>query len=277
MEINAIFVGEKWLPYRQAGTEALIVHSVFDRVINISTNKDILSVTAENIGGSSSFLIVPGRALNFGVERGDRAIASSGALRFAGCSINFQSAAVWKGPITKNYRYDRIKRENIEAFKTVLDRKADPQSAWKIVNGDTESNGIKSRFSGLKAILKLRENPLEAQNLVGLGLGLTPSGDDMLTGFMAIVNHQAGKRDYVKALRGTVSGLLYKTTDISAQMLANTLNCDYHEYMQKCIFDLCEGEKESVYISTTSLLTVGATSGSDIACGMYFGMSDKLE
>jgi len=47
--------------------------------------------------------------------------------------------------------------------------------------------------------------------------------------------------------------------------------------MQKCVHDLCEGEKESVYISTASLLSIGATSGSDIACGMYFGMGENME
>jgi len=76
-------------------------------------------------------------------------------------------------------------------------------------------------------------------------------------------------------LRDAISDSLHKTVDISAQTLINALDCDYHEYMQKCILDLCEGEKESVYISAASLLSIGATSGADIACGMYFGMNDK--
>jgi hypothetical protein len=276
MEKKALYVGEKWLPYRQAGVEHIFtVHSVFNRVINISTDQGLLSVTTADVGSSSSFLTIPGRFAEYGVKPGDQCIVQSGQVRFTNHSINFQNSTLWKGPIPKNYRHNNIKKENITAFKAVLDRKAPPQSAWKIINNGSESKGLKNQFSGLGAIRKLRGNPLQAQNLIGLGQGLTPAGDDMLAGFLAIVNHLCEDREYVRMLHDAVSGSLHKTTDISAQALVNALDSDYHEYMQKCIRDLCEGEKESVYISAVSLLGIGATSGSDIACGMYFGMSDK--
>ena len=278
MEKEALRVGEKWLPYRRAGAEHIFtVHSVFNRVINISTDQGLLSVAAEDAGGSSSFLTVPGGFAGYGVKPGDQCVVQSGRMRLTRNSINFQNSALWKGPIPKDYRRSKIKKENITAFKAVLDRKAPPQSAWKFIANGSESKDLKNRFSGLGAIRKLRENPLEAHNLIGLGQGLTPSGDDMLAGFLAIVNHLCEDREYVRILHGAVSGSLHKTTDISAQTLVNALDSDYHEYMQKCIRDLCEGEKESVYISAASLLGIGATSGSDIACGMYFGMSEKLE
>jgi len=271
MEKEVLYVGEKWLPYRQNGTEYMFfVHSVFNRVINISTDQGLLSVAAENVGGSSSFLIVQGGFVEYGVKPGDQCVVQSGRVRLANHSINFQNSPLWKGAIPKNYRHKKIKTENIAAFKAVLDRKAEPQSAWKIINDDSES-----RFYGLRSIRKLRENPSLARNLIGLGQGLTPAGDDVLTGFLAIVNHLSENRMYIRMLHDAISDSLHKTVDISAQTLVNALDCDYHEYMQKCIRDLCEGEKESVYISAASLLGIGATSGSDIACGMYFGMSDK--
>jgi hypothetical protein len=278
MEKEALRVGEKWLPYRKAAAEHIFtVHSVFNRVINISTDQGLLSVATEVVGGSSSFLTIPGGLSECGIEPGDQCVVQSGRMRLAKHSINFQNSVLWKGPIPKNYRHNKIKKENITAFKAVLDRKAPTQSAWKFINNGSESRGLKYRFSGLGAIRRLRKNPLQAQNLIGLGQGLTPAGDDMLTGFLAIVNHLCEDREYVRMLHGAVSGYLHKTTDISAQTLVNALDSDYHEYMQKCIRDLCEGEKESVYISAASLLGIGATSGSDIACGMYFGMSDKEE
>jgi len=268
---NVLYVGEKWIPYRQNGTEYMFpVHSVFNRVINISTDQGLLSVATENVGGSSSFLTVPGRFIEYGVKPGDQCIVQSGRMRLANHSIDFQNSPLWKGPIQKNYRHKKIKTENITAFKAVLDRKAAPQSAWKIINNDSES-----RFYGFRSIQKLREDPSLARNLIGLGQGLTPAGDDMLTGYLAIVNHLSENRINIRMLRDAISDSLHKTVDISAQTLVNALDCDYHEYMQKCILDLCEGEKESVYISAASLLSIGATSGADIACGMYFGMNDK--
>jgi len=265
MEKTAMRVGEKWLPYRQA-EHSFSVHSIFNRVINLSTGQGLLSVTADGIGGSSAFMTVSGNFADYGAAAGRHCVVREGQMFFANCTINFKNSAVWSGPIKKEYRYKTIKKDNVAAFKAVLDRKAAPQSAWRCIHGDTES-----RFG---VIRRLRENPSLAGNLIGLGQGLTPAGDDMLTGFLAMVNHNSENRSFVRRLHREVSALLGKTVDLSAQLLSNALDCDYHEYVQNCVRDICEGEKEEVYISAASLLGIGATSGSDIACGMYFGMSD---
>jgi hypothetical protein len=270
LETNAARIGEKWLPYCDAGREHVFsVHSVFDRVINVATNQGLLSVAAGDAGGSSAFLTVPGKRLHFNVAAGEPCTARSGRLCFSGHTINFYCSALWKGPIHSGYRRSPP-AENIAAFKAVLDRKAAPESAWRIINSNSES-----RFSGLKAIRRLREDAAVAGKLIGLGRGLTPAGDDMLLGFLAVVNHVSPDRAFVRALCDAVSASLGATTDLSAQALKNALACDYHEFVQKCIRDLCEGAPEEVYISAAALLKVGATSGSDIACGMYFGMNDK--
>ncbi|MCL2127145.1 MAG: DUF2877 domain-containing protein [Treponema sp.] len=274
MEKNAVSVGKKWLPYRESGAGGFFaVHSAFNRVINISTGAGLLSVAAEGIGGSSAFLTVQGGRVDCGVPAGGRCFIQAGKMRLADHTINFKNAPLWKGPVTKGYRYSGIKRENIAAFKAVLDRKAAPQSAWRYMNCDSPE-GLRNRWPGLEAVRRLRQNPLEAENLIGLGQGLTPAGDDMLVGFLAVVNHSSGNRAFARRLRGAVSGALRKTADISAQALANALACDYHEYVQNCLRDVCEGEKEEVYISASSLINMGASSGSDIACGMYYGMLD---
>jgi hypothetical protein len=270
METNAARIGEKWLPYCEPGTEySFSVHSVFDRVVNVATNQGLLSVAADEVGGSSAFLTVPGKRLDFSAAAGESCVARSGCLCFSKYTVNFNRRALWKGPVHSGYRRNPP-TENIAAFKAVLDRKAAPESAWRIINSDSES-----RFSGLKAIRRLRKDAAVAGELIGLGRGLTPAGDDMLLGFLAAVNHVSPDRAFVRALGEAVSASLGATTDLSAQALKNALDRDYHEFVQKCIRDLCEGAPEEVYISAAALLKVGATSGSDIACGMYFGMNDK--
>ena len=266
---NAICLGEKWLPYRAAEAEyTFTVHSVFNRVINISVGgRRLLSIAASGTGGSSTFLSLPDKELDFGVASGESCVLRAGRLILPGIIINFDKAPLWKGPIGREYRQKTIKKENIAAFKAVLDRKAPRESAWRSINSD--SGG---KFAGLKAVKELRENPSLARNLIGLGMGLTPAGDDMVLGFLAIVNHTCCNRDYINMLRGIVSNSTQKTTIISENMLANALNCDYHELLQNSLRDLCEGEQEDIYISTASLINLGASSGSDIACGMYFGM-----
>jgi len=278
---NAVSIGEKWLGYKATEKEHFFtVHSVFNRVINISLGDQMLSVAASGMGGSSLFLSLPGDSLDFAVSAGEACVLHAGRLVMGKNTINFIDAPLWKGPITRKYRQKTVKKENIEAFKAVLDRKAAPKSAWRSLNSDSDT-----RFHGLKAVTKLREDPSLARNMIGLGMGLTPAGDDMILGFLAMVNHccpgrqccpsgqLGGNRDFVKLLHSVVSDSLQNTTDISKIMLATALDYDYHELVQNCIRDLCEGEKENVYISAASLLNIGATSGSDIACGMYFGMA----
>jgi hypothetical protein len=267
MEINALTIGEKWLAFRGAEEHICTVHSVFDRVINISTGQGLLSVAAEGIGGSSSFVTIPGRAIGLSVRAGERCVVRDGRMYLAECTVNFRNSALWKGPISRNYRHNSVKSENIAAFKAVVDRKAPARSAWRQIHGD-------SGVPGFKVIQKLKNDPLQARSLIGLGQGLTPAGDDMLLGFLAIVNHTSTNRSFLRELRDAVSSVLEKTVDISAQALANALDWDYHEYVQNCILAVCEGEKEEVYIATASLVGIGATSGSDIACGMYFGMME---
>jgi len=270
VEKYALSIGERWLPYRKTGAGFnFTIHSTFNKVINISTNQGLLSVAAENSGGSSSFLTVSGNYVDYGACPGQQCHVNAGNINLANQTINFSNAKLWKGPIAKGYR-NSIKSENIAAFRAVLDRKAPPQSAWRFIQSD-----MVNRFQGLRGIMKLSENPQEARNLVGLGPGLTPSGDDMLIGFMAIANHTYENREFVRLLHSAIASLLPRTTDISAQALSNALDRDYCESVQNCIRDLCEGSKEEVYISAASLMNIGATSGSDIACGMYFGMIQK--
>jgi hypothetical protein len=246
----------------------------------------LLSVAAEGIGGSSAFLTIPGRNVACSAVSGARCNIQAGQMCLAGQTIDFKNSSLWKGPISKGYRCNRIKSENIAAFKAVLDRKAAPESAWRYIQGglpgSLAANNSIARCPGLNAIRKLKDDPQEALNLIGLGQGLTPAGDDMLVGYMAITNHTSGDRAFVRKLHEAVSESLGlssvgmnsvgKTSDISAQALQNALDYDYHEYIQNCIRDVCEGEKEAVYISALQLINIGATSGSDIATGMYFGM-----
>ena len=273
MEIKALYTGEKWLPYQEAGAVYYFtVHSIFSKVINFVSGGELLSVAAESAGCSSSFLTIPGRnaerCISCDSGPGRRCMVQAGVLHLENCTINFRNAALWKGPVSKEYRhYKKIKDENIAAFKAVLDRKAAPQSAWSHLHGN-----CKNKITGFNVIRKLHEDPSLARSLIGLGQGLTPAGDDMLVGFLSMVNHLYENRKFVSELHEIILGSIGETVDLSAQVLANALNWDYHEYIQICIRDLCEGEKEAVYVSTASLLSMGASSGSDIACGMYFGM-----
>lgn len=126
-----------------------------------------------------------------------------------------------------------------------------------------------------KGIIPLRSSPLnalgEAQNLVGLGSGFTPSGDDMLGGFLAVYN------SFTKNLRRPQvllnPELLERRSNwISAKLL---------DYMQKLILDeqisrivgaADSGNVDQIVLALESILPRGHTSGIDIAVGAVLGL-----
>lgn len=117
--------------------------------------------------------------------------------------------------------------------------------------------------------IRFREASLK---IVGLGLGFTPSGDDMLGGFLATYNSLSRTVERVEILLDFA--LLHgKTSWISAKLL---------DYMQRLILDeqvdhmirsaIC-GDEEDFILAMETLLPRGHTSGVDISTGTILALS----
>ncbi len=78
----------------------------------------------------------------------------------------------------------------------------------------------------------------EAQALIGLGPGLTPSGDDYLGGVL-IALHQLGRKPQAQSLWRWLKPRLGRTSDISAAHLEAAAAGEGHEALHRCIKELC--------------------------------------
>ena len=78
----------------------------------------------------------------------------------------------------------------------------------------------------------------EAQALIGLGPGLTPSGDDYLGGVL-IALHQFGRKPQAQSLWRWLKPRLARTSDISAAHLEAAAAGEGHEALHRCIQELC--------------------------------------
>jgi hypothetical protein len=148
-----------------------------------------------------------------------------------------------------------------------------------------DTNGISHDQSGRfarNAAVPLREPAHheqfvpEALKLVGLGTGFTPSGDDLLGGFLATWNSLAGVVGRSKILLN-FELLINRTSWISAKLL---------DYMQRELLDsqvahairstaLSDGEE--FVLAVEALLPRGHTSGLDISMGMILATSLILD
>ncbi|HBC7431055.1 TPA: DUF2877 domain-containing protein [Providencia rettgeri] len=123
-------------------------------------------------------------------------------------------------------------------------------------------------------IKKNKENIIYViRQFVGLGIGLTPSGDDYLVGLMAfllLIGHPVATF-YPEFFKG-ITQSLGQTTPISAITLEKALNREYRENMQQLIQSLVDAKETNIYPQFLEILNIGSSSGSD----MLFGLRDAL-
>jgi hypothetical protein len=112
------------------------------------------------------------------------------------------------------------------------------------------------------------------KGFIGCGHGLTPSGDDVIVGMIAMAyafNHQG----FVHVVSKLIEPRLKSTTDVSQVMLRHALNGRFNDYQSKLIQALSQNKDVSTLASQCSSL--GHTSGYDFIVGvlMYYFMIKK--
>ncbi|HHE6470587.1 TPA: DUF2877 domain-containing protein [Providencia rettgeri] len=134
---------------------------------------------------------------------------------------------------------------------------------------------VQLRSELIESIIKKdKENIIYViRQFVGLGIGLTPSGDDYLVGLMAfllLIGHPVATF-YPEFFKG-ITQSLGQTTPISAITLEKALNREYRENMQQLIQSLVDAKETNIYPQFLEILNIGSSSGSD----MLFGLRDAL-
>lgn len=138
--------------------------------------------------------------------------------------------------------------------KGVLKHLADPEEPWTAYSKMAVNViGGRSTFEALP-------------DLIGLGPGLTPSGDDFICGMLYYMKHRIGLTDEQLPVIETISRRMKKLT--------NTVSCVYLDSVIKgerfTMFDeVCFADSaDSLRRAATNLLTMGSNSGADVLCGM---------
>lgn len=116
-------------------------------------------------------------------------------------------------------------------------------------------------------------------NLIGLGYGLTPSGDDFLAGIIGVFNHFLKTNNnleleiqtavFNKEITFAINNS--KTTSIACALLDNAMQGWFCEKVQKLLLVL--GDESSDYFALQQafddVIMIGHNSGSDMIAGIY--------
>ncbi|WP_352418786.1 DUF2877 domain-containing protein [Proteiniborus sp.] len=139
---------------------------------------------------------------------------------------------------------------------------------------------IRERFLAfIDSYLKenIEEIPLRSKDIIGFGIGLTPSMDDFLSGMMvsriylsSYLNH-----DFKKAIeinKAIVKNIKNKTTLVSEEMLKYSSMGEVNEDVRNLMATfLSNSSTNTFYKYLKKVADFGETSGTDMISGIYIG------
>lgn len=114
--------------------------------------------------------------------------------------------------------------------------------------------------------------------LIGLGSGLTPSGDDLLVGYMAGLwstrRDKSERMQFITSLGKAIPRSSRKTNDISRTYIAHAVRGQVSSRLANLVEAIARGEdpKRLLDIAETAM-RVGHTSGMDAVTGMLVGLT----
>jgi hypothetical protein len=123
---------------------------------------------------------------------------------------------------------------------------------------------------------KVREMVEAAVGLVGLGPGLTPSGDDFLVGLLAgleAIGHPA-RATIAAAVAGVAPS---RTTPIGAWVLRHAARGSFPERLHDALIALARGDEAAIRDAIERAMAYGATSGADTLVGLFAGLDGAAE
>lgn len=266
-----------------------ILH-VFDRACNvINERREILSVVTTQIGNGPFNLVIP--RLRKSLERfpsGDvsqqtsevffnqlnvESLASihENQLMIGNFAINTANARLWNP--RPNWEMLHVKREKILKQLTQLQiTDSCETSQW-----DQVSDSLVSALSAALATADISTAKAVASRLAGLGMGLTPAGDDFIMGalYAAWIIHPADvARALAEAIANTAAPL---TTSLSAAWLRSAAKGDAGILWHQFFDALISSDPMQIQEYRDKILAVGETSGSDALAGFMGPFRSWLE
>jgi hypothetical protein len=296
MRLNALSIG---LAVPHADFEAT-VHSIFHSAINLALGDGTLIALLTLDRGETPHGIRLNTPDGFtfeqqGVTARAEAARRGGNLRIAGAgfSVDLRAARRWQARLDE-VNIDLSKPNRSSAWRVAFDAlAAHPETSQAIagvallvtqhgVSGDiaplavSASGAVRALVQATSAF-RLDEARKAAGDLVGLGPGLTPSGDDFLTGYLAGLWVTAGvsskRRGFAEAFAAEVEKLAARTNDISRTFLVDAAQRQVSGVIADLIRAIAyHDDPETIRQAAQAAMAVGKTSGTDSVAGLLLGL-----
>lgn len=256
------------------------VHSVFRRVINIADEDgELFTIAARDIDNAPRTLIADAPGFSeFGVAPGDRVEAADDMIDIARrIRIRLGGARAWHAFLPRYPKDDSRLRGNVRcvrghggpaAFGAIA--QADAASAAALMPKLLERRTAMLRTALMAGDIEAAQR--HGQALLGLGQGLTPSGDDYLVGMFAVL-HLPGFPGipWISTCAAIVSVAQERTHAISVAALKAAAAGRVRESLSSLMQAMVEGSRDDVMPLLIRVLGIGSSSGADMVAGMLDG------
>ncbi len=262
------------------------IHSVFKGVINFLFEDDrLFSIASEELCNGPYTIRVHNRGnISFkaiGLKVGDKVYLIKDEIRIEDkVLIRLEKGELWT-PMAFDISKDNFANfiKNLSIYNDYLQHHGADGGAKYFYLSKFFKKGISlkpsiverelgKRIDFFLEGLALNRNDLEKGviSLIGLGNGLTPSGDDFITGFNVFLNHMKieDKGFLLKEIKNILYSNRLSTTDVSRSMLYGSLEGLAAESILDFIFALLYKGKDDFEKMIKRLFAVGSSSGTDI-------------
>ena len=263
------------------------VEQVFNKAINISIDNSLYSLTSSSLDNApNSCRLINKNFSTLDIKCGDLvSLLDKNIIVGEKYSVSFSLCKKWQPTAIKFLSkklilkdYQSFLKKQLGVLDLILTKN---RSSLFDYQGDnffyaSSSEKLNQLRISLINLLKTQEPKNLIQvitQFIGLGIGLTPSGDDYLVGLMAfLLLEEHPFHSLSPQFRQGVIDSKDRTTPISAITLEKALNQEYRENMHQLIQSLVDGEETEIYSQFLAILNIGSSSGSD----MLFGLRDAL-
>lgn len=282
------------------------VHSVFSRVVNIQTDHALLTVADESLlnlplGLLCNLAELDNPLVRFSAGEPVEVVDNQLLFSLSGVIVDCNDCPPWAPYLRlsvrpKHYADVRARMNDVRRIvfsnEDVRIRLApllavvhEPYSAEFDIEDAAYTNFQQRAREGLTLIIDgSRQDSVNQMiagglRLVGLGPGLTPSGDDVLAGLLTTLAVASSDplRDHTLAVASHIATRAQRyTTDISASFLCFASQGYVTERFKNLLLSVVEGGPR-LESNTRAMIAFGATSGVETVIGMLLGLEMLLE
>ena len=241
------------------------IHSVYENTVNIIINNKILALQTYNTVVSPISLIT--NVNSFDIDLNSKIYIKNNCIFIDDFCFDYSKAEIIDLKMHKN-TFDiscdmlikAIYKDDFSGFNAIF--------SSNIKNNFLIINAAKNKINNCtdELLNKNYENAAnELSSLIGLGIGLTPSGDDFLCGVLAgFIFDNLENYLFVKLLKNKIKDNLKNTNDISGAFL----NCALDDNFSSPVLNLPYFKSSNEIYE--NFKKIGHSSGIDTLCGIYY-------